>query len=296
MLVKHGERALTVYGEVDEGSRTRRLGATFSEGHLAKRMDGEDAHGANLATIMPVQAIGPDSHALIEGGPSSRRRLLDWGVFHVEPPYLELWQRYRRLLGQRNTALKAGAGLRSELDVWTEPLVEAGEEIDRLRTAYVERLAGRVGEHSDALIGARVELEYRRGWPRDLPFGEALAASETRDRLAAHTELGPHRADLLLHLDGHKIQDVASRGQQKLVAAALILGQENVLTAAMGASGVLLVDDPAAELDSDAFDRLLDRLALVASQLVLTGIGPLERRLQLPWARFHVERGRVHAL
>jgi DNA replication and repair protein RecF len=294
-LVKHGEAGLTVYGEVHDGERIRRLGVTFTEACLDRRVDGQDAKGSDLAAIVPIQAIGPDSHALIEGGPSGRRRFLDWGVFHVEHSYLEIWQRYRRLLGQRNTALKTAAPS-ADLDVWTKPLADAGEAIDRLRAAYVARLVGSVREHSHALLGAHVELEYRRGWTPGVRLSDALAASVARDRHVGHTESGPHRADLSLCLDGRKVENVASRGQQKLVAAALILGQETILAATHGAKGVLLVDDPAAELDSGAFDRLLDRLALVGSQLVLTGIAPLERPSQLAWARFHVEHGRVHAL
>lgn len=295
-LVTHGEDALTVYGEVDDGLRRRRLGVEFSRGHLDKRLDGENTKGSTLAEILPIQTIGPDSHELIEGGPSSRRRLLDWGVFHVEHSYLEAWQRYRRVLGQRNTALKNTGALGSALGVWTAALTEAGETIDRLRVAYIDALAARVHEHAQALLGVELTLEYRRGWPQAVPLRDALAASEARDRLSGHTEVGPHRADVSLYVHGRKVESVASRGQQKLIAAALILGQETVLTAAHGGKGLLLVDDPAAELDRGALDRLLDRLASVGSQLILTGIGPLELPSQLTCTRFHVERGRVDAL
>jgi recombinational DNA repair ATPase RecF len=81
------------------------------------------------------------------------------------------------------------------------------------------------------------------------------------------------------------------------VAAALILAQQSVLAATAASSGVLLVDDPGAELDSAAFERVLERLAGVSSQLLFTGLAPLaldEKRG--PIAVFHVERGQVRAL
>lgn len=294
-LVRHGEDSLAVYGELDAGPSTHRLGVAFSAGHLEKKLDGVATTGSALAEALPVQSIGPDSHELIEGGPTGRRRLLDWGVFHVERTYLETWQRYRRLLGQRNTALKAG-GASAELGVWTTALAEAGEEIDRLRGGYVGRLAERASEHAAALLGVDLALEYRRGWPPAVSLVEALAASEARDRQSGHTEVGPHRADVAIFVDGRKVENVASRGQQKLVAAALILGQETVLAKTEGRSGVLLVDDPAAELDRNALERLLDRLGGVESQLIFTGLAPIDLPSQMACARFHVERGRVDAL
>jgi DNA replication and repair protein RecF len=294
-LIRYGEPGLSVYGDVDGGVRVRRLGAAFGGGRLERRVDGAPASGAEVAEILAVQAIGPDSHRLIEGGPSERRRFLDWGVFHVEHSYLEAWQRYRRVLGQRNAALQR-AGAAAELRVWTEALVEAGGQIDRFRRAYVERLASYVGGHAEALLGQALSVDYRRGWRADLELAAALDASAVRDRSLGHTEPGPHRADLVLQIDGHRVQEEASRGQQKLVAAALVLAQESVVAAIAPARSVLLVDDAAAELDRTAFARLLERLGTIRSQLFFTGLTPLDTNHSAPTAVFHVERGQVHAL
>jgi DNA replication and repair protein RecF len=293
-LITYGEPRLAVYGDMDDGARARRIGAAFEDRRLERRVDAAPASGSEIAEILPVQTIGPDSHRLIEGGPSERRRFLDWGVFHVEHSYLEAWQRYRRLLGQRNAALLRGGDAASELRVWTDALVEAGQEVDRSRKAYVERLAPSVREHARALVGKAISVEYRPGWRAGLSLLEALDASVARDRSLGHTEPGPHRADLLLQIEGHRVQDEASRGQQKLVAAALVLAQESVLAGTAGSRSVLLVDDPAAELDAAAFGRVLERLSQVRSQLLFTGLAPLGSDPLT--AMFHVERGQVRAL
>ena len=84
--------------------------------------DGQPAQGMSaLAQILPVHVIEPNIHRLIEGGPSERRRFLDWGVFHVEPTYLSNWRHYRRVLGQRNAALKQGQGAES----WNQGFLDA---------------------------------------------------------------------------------------------------------------------------------------------------------------------------
>jgi DNA replication and repair protein RecF len=294
--VTYGEPELAVYGDVDEEVRVRRVGAAFRDRRLERRVDGAPASGSAVAEILPVQTIGPDSHRLIEGGPSERRRFVDWGVFHVEHAYLEAWQRYRRVLGQRNAALLRVGGAASELTVWTDVLAEAGEEIDRFRKAHIDRLVPFVSAHADALLGRPFSVEYRSGWRAGIGLGEALESSTARDRSLGHTEPGPHRADLVLHIDGRRVHDDASRGQQKLVAAALILAQESVLATSAASRSVLLVDDPAAELDAAAFGRLLERLATVRSQLLFTGLNALPVEKSQPTAVFHVERGQVRAL
>ena len=92
-LVRRGEEGFTVYGELVLNGRRRRVGVAYVGGRLEKRIDGETASGtAALAALLPVHVIDPGVHDLIQGGPSERRRFLDWGVFHVEPDYLEVWK------------------------------------------------------------------------------------------------------------------------------------------------------------------------------------------------------------
>jgi len=246
---------------------------------------------AALAEILPVHSLDPSSHQLVEGAPTERRRFLDWGVFHVEHTYLDSWKRYRRILSQRNAALKAGAAgpaLRS----WTAALLESGAAVDQGRRSYVGLLAPLVAEFGQQLLDQPLSIEYRPGWARGQTFDAAVAASERRDVMSRTTEVGPHRADLEIQLAGRRIQDEASRGQQKLAAAAMILAQ-----LAAGdhpqAARVLLIDDPAAELDRRSLGRLLELLERIPAQLLLTALSAEQLPPSPGYPVFHVERGAV---
>ena len=71
------------------------------------RMDGEDVRSlAELPSAFFAEVIDPEVHRLVEGAPAERRRWLDWGVFHVEPGFLDAWLRFTRSLKQRNAALR----------------------------------------------------------------------------------------------------------------------------------------------------------------------------------------------
>jgi DNA replication and repair protein RecF len=295
-LVARGDSGFAVFGEIAENSRLRRVGVAWTAGHLDKRIDGESASGtAALAALFPVHVLDPTAHELIQGTPSERRRFLDWGVFHVEHGYLEAWRRYRRLLSQRNAALKAGAGA-SELGAWSVPLSEAGESVHELRRRYLARLVPAVERVGTALLGHTLTLGYSPGWDTSLPLIETLERQVGRDRQFGNTEAGPHRADLAVLLDSRPARDEASRGQQKLAAAGLVLAQARVHADEHETPGTLLVDDPAAELDSIALQKLLGELYDTRAQLVITGLTSTQLPVRAGFPVFHVERGGVSAL
>ncbi len=297
-LVQRGEQEFTVYGEIGGGSdgSRHRIGVGFSSGRLEKRVDGEAVPGmGTLAALLPVHVIDPGVHDLIQGGPSERRRFLDWGVFHVEPDYLDAWKRYRRLLSQRNAALKTSPN-RAELQTWTKALCTAAQLVDERRRAYAAAANAVIGRYGQMLLGRELTVEYWPGWRSDLSFAEALEAARARESQSGTTEVGPHRADLAVRLDGATVSEEASRGQQKLCAAALVLAQTETHARAIGGCDLLLVDDPAAELDRSALARLAIALETVPAQLVITGLDPGLLPPQPGSPVFHVERGTLQAV
>jgi DNA replication and repair protein RecF len=146
------------------------------------------------------------------------------------------------------------------------------------------------------LLDRPLTLEYRRGWSHEQSLGEALAASEPHDRQSGSTEPGPHRADIVLRIDERRVQDEASRGQQKLTAAALVLAQVAVESLERPLRSVLVVDDPVAELDGLSLERLLTALAGLPAQLIFTALTPTHLAPERDYPVFHVERGGVRTV
>lgn len=300
-LVRTGSGGLRVVARVQSDAppgRIHRLGLERqASGSALMRLDGRTVtRVSDLARLLPVVAVHPDSHELVAGGPGERRRLLDQGLFHVEPGFQATWQRYRRLLGQRNALLRSRAP-DAELAAWEAELAATGERIDDLRRRAVTDLNARIARRLPALIGAAaaIELDYRCGWPDAQTFGEALARSRGRDREQVTTTTGPHRADLGMRWDGRDSRQRVSRGQQKLLVYLLRLAQAEQIIAATGEGCILLLDDLAAELDADHRARVLDAALDLGVQLFVTAIEasavPAERAGRL--TTFHVEQGRV---
>ena len=290
-LVKHGQTEFVLFGEIDTGVRTSSLGVRNSRDGLEVRVDGEAASGAaELAAALPLQVIDPDVHNLVSGGPDERRRYLDWIAFHVEHDYLDHWRKYRRALKQRNAALKAGG---RGLSAWDAEIIELGERVDAIRRRVLEASLATLLEQGAALLGSRVGFEYAAGWTDEKSLAEALHASLERDLAQGTTHVGPHRADLRLLHEERQARKLVSRGQQKLLASAMILAASQIVQTSIGRVMVLLLDDPAAELDRQSLGRLLEQVVSLDCQVIATSLDPDALEFPQEPARFHVEHGRL---
>lgn len=297
-LVRDGCEAFTLTGRVGQSGQSQPLGLRVGADGIVARFGGRPVAGlAELATVFPVQAIDPEVHRLVGGGAQERRRYLDWGVFHVEPSFVEHWRRYQRALRQRNAALRTHQSL-AAIRAWEPELTEAGELVNEYRLRYVAQLEPIVADAGAALLGRPIELTLQRGWSGDRSLEDAVEGTRERDRGRGLTHVGPHRAELVVRLGGSLARDRVSRGQQKLVAAAMLIGQLRCDAGLGSPVAALLVDDPAAELDAANFERLLAEVLGLPAQLFLTALdteNPAFERLP-PGRRFHVEQGAVTRL
>ncbi len=295
-LIRHGEEEFVLFGRLEQEGRTAAVGVRNSREGLEIRVDGETAGGAAaLAAVLPLQVIGPDIHDLVGGGPEHRRRYLDWIAFHVEHDYLELWRRFRRVLKQRNAALKAGEDA-TGLSGWNAEFVELGVRVDEVRRRVLETATQSLEEQGRSLLGSTARFEYLSGWDRERSLEAALEDNTARDRQQGSTQAGPHRADLRLIYDERQARRLVSRGQQKLLACAMILAAAETAQAELAQPLLLLLDDPAAELDGESLRRLMERVVRLGCQVIATSLEPDAVQFPSPPAVFHVEHGELERI
>ena len=153
----------------------------------------------------------------------------------------------------------------------------------------IARLRGQLTEFG----GLDVTASFMTGWAADVSLADSLRSHAERDRSRGTTSSGPHRADVLLRRQQRVARETLSRGQQKLTAVAMIISQLQMLKAELNLRAVLLLDDPAAELDEKNLQRLFDELASLRCQMIATSLTPETALFQAPKATFHVEQGRV---
>lgn len=290
-LVRHGESEFVLFGEAVNNGATHRIGVRNSREGLEVRVDGSAEGGAGaLAAALPLQLIDPEVHNLVAGGPETRRRFLDWIAFHVEHDHLLTWRRFRRALRQRNAALKAQASM-AAMRSWNAEFVEIGQKLDSSRRRALAAAEDTLGEYGRALLGTGIGFDYQQGWNREKTLEQVLEQNLDREQQQGMTQHGPHRADLKIRYDERQARKLVSRGQQKLLASAMVLAATATAQSSLERPLLLLLDDPAAELDGSALQRLMEAVAGLGCQVVATS---LERgSLDVPGdaAVFHVEHG-----
>ena len=301
-LVQHQAEKFILCGKIELGSNQAVLGIerSISEGQKL-HIGGEKTNSiAEFARWLPLQTFNQESYQILTSGPRYRRQLIDWGVFHVEHAQLLLWQQTERALQQRNAALKQQQS-RDQVSLWDREFVAAAYALHNSRELYLKKLVPLLRTCLAQLLDlAGLNIEYYAGWDMKRDLAEILQYSWTRDSYLGFTQFGPHRADLQLKIGQVPVQDVLSRGQQKLFLLALYVAQGLLLNQAVEKRSVFLIDDLLAELDMGKQQQAMHVLANFDAQIFITGIDLCElantaqRINNKDIKMFHVEHGIIN--
>lgn len=305
-LIQHSEAELSLFALVTAAGRQHKVGYQRKRsGEMLIRMNGENLPRlADMVAKFPLQLLTPESADLLLGGSKARRQFLDWGLFHQQPEFLSLWKQYERVLKQRNASLRKQLP-KAMLAPWEGQFISLSEQISVLRAHYIEQLLPRFQHFCERFLqGLSFELSYQPGWDQSQPLAALLEQGYERDRKAGYTHIGPHRGGFRLRQDGINVDACCSRGQLKLLVAALRLAQGELLAEQQGDSCLYLIDDFAAELDEAHRALLIECLVAIKSQVFITATDRAFVSQVLPdleakgerYKVFHVEQGKLTEL
>ena len=275
VVVNEDSDELVVAARVEREGYSQQLGIKrTAQGRFEARLDGESLQSAvQLVKQLPLQLIDAHSFTLLEGGPLQRRQFLDWGVFHVEHGYTNLWRRFQKALKQRNQLLRHGRMGEDTLAAWTAELLPLAEQVTDYRQRYLLELSGIVKQVASSFDGlGEVELEYYQGWAEGQALAQVFELDRKRDMALGSTNHGAHKADIRIKVDGAVAAEVLSRGQTKLLVYALKLAQAAHYRERMGQSCLFLLDDLPAELDYEHRAQVIACLNRLDCQYFMTGV------------------------
>jgi DNA replication and repair protein RecF len=295
-IIQNNKDILIARGTGEKSGKRIEVGIQKSAGKTTVKLNGDAISKLSiLAKEVPVQVITPNVQYLFEREPVFRRRLLDWGLFHVEPGYQELSSRYRRTLLQRNIAIRRND---PSFTAWDPELSTISEKIDILRSAYIEELFGNASEIvSNLLDTEHMAVHWKSGWDREIGILTVLRRNRESDIKRGYTQAGAHRGDFSVKLSGGMLSERGSRGESKLIAIALILAQNSLIARKIKASPVLLIDDLSSELDQKNLAAITTKFSGgggLGQVFITTTYPEMSAYRDLKEAKmFHVEHGVV---
>lgn len=296
-VIRHDQPAFVLHGRIEGSERELAVGLTKNRAGESKvRIDGSDGHKvAELAQLLPMQLITPEGFTLLNGGPKYRRAYIDWGCFHAAPGFFNAWSNLRRLLKQRNAALRQVTRY-SQIRPWDQELVPLAEQISAWRAEYSDAICSEItATCAQFLPEFELAFSFQRGWDKESDYGELLERNFERDRALTYTASGPHKADFRIRAEGTPVEDLLSRGQLKLLMCALRLAQGEYLTRTSGRRCLYLIDDFASELDDVRRRLLAERLKATQAQVFVSAIG-VEHVIDMSDEKgkmFRVEQGKI---
>lgn len=216
-----------------------------------------------LVELNPAVVFCHEDYFFAAGEPERRRFFFDQSASMVSAGYIDILRDYRRILKQRNAALReTRLELLELLDV---QMAGKGRELmverARLQAAFDDRFALRY--EAVSLLGVDVRVKYRPSWSADGDIDAILERLRAKraEELALGTSLsGPHRDRWAFISGGRDYAGTASTGQLRLLSLTLRMVQAEYFTQSTGRLPVLLLDDVLLELDRGKRRRFLELL------------------------------------
>ena len=243
------------------------------------RLDGAAPRSqAEIAAHVAAVWLTPQMDRLFQDGLSGRRRFLDRLVWALEPGHAREVAAHDAAMAQRNRLLSGGHADPVWLAGLEDSMARHAVAASAARMALVARMnavpssRGFPAAHMALVCPIAERLEAMPALAVEDWLRQGLAAGRARDAEAGSAALGAHRTDMALSDAASGTPAAfASTGEQKALLVSVILGHAALIADARGFAPMLLLDEPAVHLDPDRRVALLEALAQLPAQTLITG-------------------------
>ena len=239
---------------------------------------------SDLLGNLNVVYFSPDELKLVKDAPQDRRKFLDTDISQLSKNYFYNLTKYNKILDQRNKLLKTAQSveiLEQTLPIWDIQLADVGSKIVFERIKFIERLKAIAKEVHKYLTERKEDLEMvyvgilgqNEAEIKDKILAE-LKKYRDKDIKLGFTNIGPHRDDIKLVVNGVDIRSFGSQGQQRTVALSMKLSEVEIFKEEVGEYPVLLLDDVLSELDQERQQKLVKYVGRMQTLLTTTQFDP----------------------
>lgn len=272
-LVKFGEEYSRLKIEFSNNSREQNAELLIQNRRSATLNGVKKKSATLLGDELKAVIFSPVHLSMVKDGPLERRRFIDNALCQLKSNYRNVLKEYNRALAQRNMLLKdisKNNSLYDMLYIWDKNLAVSGAKIIFQRMKYIEALLPYAKDVFDGLSSGKEEINLVMKGAFDydgLTLDEiqkklmfALDNNRGNDILNRNTNIGPHRDDMEILINGKSARSFGSQGQQRSCVLALKLAEASLLREMTQDEPLALLDDVMSELDISRQDYILNHI------------------------------------
>ncbi len=305
-FIKFGEKFSKIKADFFSQEREQSAEIIFNGARKEVIINGvKKKSSASLIEKFNAVVFSPEDLTLVKRGPLARRKFIDGAICREKLKNAVLISKYSRTLNERNALLKdiyRHPELKSTLEIWDDTLCRLGAEIIFRRLLYINCLSSDAEEYHSGISDNTEKLEIVYNSNCKAKFGDeqeeifekllrGLKNSKKEDINSGFTNIGPHRDDFDIIINGKKAKTFASQGQQRSAVLSLKLAEANVLSSLTGENPVILLDDVLSELDKKRRDFLLNKIKKY--QVFITTCELKENEVLMEGKKFFVKEGKI---
>lgn len=207
----------------------------------------------NLNIIM----FSPLDIEIINGSKGVRRHFLDLEISLLDKIYLRATIAYKKILKERNELLKKyNEDSKLMLKIINEQLFELIRVIYNKRNDFIKKLNQEIFHVCEKLKIETIQLKYEATYEiekLDVFFNNKL----NYDILTKTTNIGPHRDDFKINLNGFEAKDYGSEGQVRISSLVIKLALKEIYKE-KNKEIILLLDDIFASIDQRRINSIME--------------------------------------
>lgn len=257
----------------------------------------------NLITVI----FSPDHMKIIKEGPAERRRFIDILLSQVKPGYFYNLSQYVKLLTQRNNLLlqaKNDPKVIDTIGIWDQQLIDYGSKIIKMRIEFLKMIEGYANEVHKSITNNKEELkltykssfDYSEQGENQIKevFQRELDRFRSVDIKRGVTHKGPHRDDILFHINGMEVKTYGSQGQQRTTLLSLKIAELQFMNYETDSYPILLLDDVFSELDTERQRFLMKFISNIQTFITCTDVEYFKNLQLEDHSLFNVIGGKIY--
>lgn len=262
-LIKERRQFATIEARVEEDTTHKDIVAILTPSHKKISCNGKSIKRiSDLSNLINVIVFEPKDSLMFKDSPMVRRNFLDVNLSKKSKGYLESLMMFEKYLNERNAILRNEVIDKMQLNVVTEQLIDVQESIVKYRQLFVGEINKLLSKIITALKGSdekayityepfvKFDKNYKQNASRAY---EKMLESDIKHKM---TQVGIHREDIQMMLNGNDISTHGSQGENRIAVIALKLAPY-FLIEEKEKKPVIVLDDVMSELDQEHRTRLI---------------------------------------